>query len=118
MNRFQTAAERLRDRLRDPTTGAGVVATVRRDGSIVAENINIAQIDLRRLVRFESEFELEDNDVGFLIGLDVWADEPEVGDEITVGTIEYRVLERDEQVWRWHDKSRVQRIVFCKEWSG
>lgn len=119
MNRFQTAAENLRDRLRDTTTGAGVTATISRDGTPLATDIAVAQLDLRRMVRDESEFQLEDDDAAFLVGVDVLSEEPEQGDQIVANSIEYRVVRRNEidSVWRWHDRSRVQRVIFCKEWN-
>lgn len=117
MNRLQAATEQMRDRMRDTTNGAGVTATITRDGSAIATDIAITPMDLRRESREESEFQLEVEDAAFLVGVDVLSDEPEQGDKITVGSVVYTVTRRPgvDSVWRWHDRSRVQRVVYCKE---
>lgn len=121
MNRFTQSAQHLRDRLRDTTSGAGVLATINRDDAELHADIAIVQVDLMKVVRDVNEFILDVDDAAFLVGVDVWPSEPLPGDEIVVGSgaaaIRYRVTERNElqTTWRWHDRQRTQRVVFCKE---
>ena len=95
----------------------GGSTALREESGPLPEGTRVGRVD-HRFGDVDIAPRSEGSGPGWRWTVETWADEPEVGDEITVGTIEYRVLERDEQVWRWHDKSRVQRIVFCKEWSG
>lgn len=115
-NRLQAATQHLRDRLR--VTG-GITATIYDGDTAVASGITLVQLSLHRLVRTESEFQIEADDAAFLVGVDDMADEPTVGMRIVVGLITYRVTEKPElqTAWRWHDMSRTQRVVFTKEWA-
>lgn len=121
MNRFAQSAEHLRDRLRDTTSGAGVIARINRDEVELHADIAIVQVDLAKVVRDVNEFILDVDDAAFLVGVDVWPTEPLPGDEIVTGSdasvVRYRVTERNElqTTWRWHDRGRTQRVVFCKE---
>lgn len=122
-SRMKQAVSRLRTRLRD---SSGLTATV-IDGNqcVIALQIVIVQLDLIRAVRAESEFQLEDDDVAFLIGTDVMPQSPDVGWRIatqqdeTLEILEYRVTERPEleACWRWHDREEQSRVVFAKEWK-
>lgn len=116
MNTRRRATLHLQSRIRQTD---GVPAIVSRSGVVIAEDITIVKMDVTRLVRNESDTLVESDEAAFLVGADDLPDDPEVGDLYTVDGIEYRVAERvdTEMYWRWHDKSRIQRIVFCNEWA-
>lgn len=117
MTRFSEAKEQLRDRLR---ATAGVVATISRGGADLAVGVTIVPIDVLRAIRSESEYQLEDDDRAWLVGVDDLAGDPAVGDLIVVGTTEHRVTQRPEleTCWRWHDTSEIQRVIFTKQWGA
>lgn len=110
----------MRKRLRDSAAiTATIVDTTRTDPRVVALQVQIVQIDLIRAIRSESDFQLEDDDVAFLVGTDVLDVSPEVGWMIATADVEYRITERPEleSCWRWHDREEQQRVVFAKEWK-
>lgn len=101
-----------------------MTATITRDGTDLATDITIVQTDLRKAIRQASggsDMTLETQAAAFLVSQDDcdWRDEPEIGDVIEVGEVIYRVGERPEidACWDWHDRERVQRVVFVREWS-
>lgn len=117
MSRFSEAFVHMRNRLRQVK---GETATITRDGATLASDVDVVQVDLDRIVRTESEFLLEEDDVGFLIGVDQVPAELVQGDLIAIGSRRYRIQERQELeiTWLWHDTARTQRVYFAKEWTS
>lgn len=116
MSRRTETIEHLRDRLRETD---GITATITRDGVDIAVDIVIVKVEASRIIGRQFEILTESDDAAFLIGTDDLPGDPVLGDLITAGGIEYRVAEqRDiEAHWRWHDRARIQRVVFAQEWQ-
>ncbi len=117
MTRRNEAATHVRTRIK---AVAGETATITRGDETIASGILITRVSSRKnLQTFGGDFTVDSNEQLWIIGVDVCAEDLEIGDIIAVDEIEYRICESATtgRHWQWWNIDRSGKTYTSRQWQ-
>jgi len=117
MSRRTEAAAHVRSRIK---VVAGETATITRGDETIVSGILITRVSSRKnLQSVGGDFTIDSNEQLWIIGLDVCAEDLEIGDQITVDEIDYRVCESvtTGRHWQWWNTDNSAKVYTTRQWQ-